>query len=190
MVPLCAQWCTERTEYAVLSSSVPMWTRQLLLMEVLTPRTETYSLWRTPWDVIELMSADGMPSLTSFWRMVHTFMNHLACETLGWQFIAELRFKPRRDSLEWSKHTSRPSCQPTTRKDDYEINWKNRWIDIRVEECMGKLVWKHKERSWHMESCRTQDKTSMKYSYPPPWHILLSTYYYHGNGKMNKIRHL
>ena len=30
----------------------------------------------------------------------------------------------------------------------------------------------------------------MKYSYPPPWHILLSTYYYHGNGKMNKIRHL
>ena len=31
---------------------------------------------------------------------------------------------------------------------------------------------------------------SMKYSYPPPWHILLSTYYYHGNGKMNKIRHL
>ena len=32
--------------------------------------------------------------------------------------------------------------------------------------------------------------TSMKYSYPPPWHILLSTYYYHGNGKMNKIRHL
>jgi len=37
----------------------------------------------------------------------HTLMNHPACETPGWQFIAVSGFKPKLDSLETSMHTSR-----------------------------------------------------------------------------------
>ena len=39
-------------------------------------------------------------------------MNHTACETPGWQFIAGLGFTPRLDSPSSSMHTSRLSCQP------------------------------------------------------------------------------
>ena len=48
------------------------------------------------------------------WRTAHPLMNHPACETPGWQFIAGSGFEPRRDSLEASVHTFRPSWSQMT----------------------------------------------------------------------------
>ena len=58
------------------------------------------------------MPADRMLSLTSIWGTAHTFTNHPACATPGWQFIAGSGLKPRLGSLEASVRTSRLSCQP------------------------------------------------------------------------------
>ena len=41
----------------------------------------------------------------------HWWIDHPACETPGWPFIAGLGFKPRLDSIEVSVHTLRSSCQ-------------------------------------------------------------------------------
>ena len=57
---------------------------------------------RGMFNIHQLMPADGTPSLTSIRGTAHTLMNHSACETPGWQFIAGSGFKPRLDSLEAS----------------------------------------------------------------------------------------
>ena len=47
----------------------------------------------------EGITADVTSSLTFNRETAHTLMNHPACETPGWQFIAGLGFEPKRDNL-------------------------------------------------------------------------------------------
>ena len=63
--------------------------------------------------VYQTMLVAWTPSLTSIQGTAHTLMHCLECETPGCrQFIAGLRFKPRRDNSEVSVNNSRPSCLP------------------------------------------------------------------------------
>ena len=82
-------------------------------------------------NIHRLMPADGTPSLMSICVMAHTMMNHLACETSGWQFVAGSGFKPRLNSLEASVHTSRSSCQPY-RPDENVIRFSYSTVDKNV----------------------------------------------------------
>ena len=50
-------------------------------------------------------------SLTSIQETAHTFMNHPACEMLGWQFIAKSEFKPRPNSFKRVCVPLEPSCR-------------------------------------------------------------------------------
>ena len=61
-------------------------------------------------NVHQRMPAHGTFSLTSIQGTAQTLMNHSACKTPGWLFIAGLELEPRRDSLEVSVHTTRISC--------------------------------------------------------------------------------
>ena len=51
--------------------------------------------------------------LTSIRGTAHASMNHPTYETPGRQFVAGLGFKPKRDNLEASVRSSRPSRKPS-----------------------------------------------------------------------------
>ena len=70
-------------------------------------------------NVHQLMPVDRRSSLSSTQETARTHMNHPACETPRWQFIAGSGFKSRQDGLETSIRISRPSCQPL----QMDISW-------------------------------------------------------------------
>ena len=102
-------------QLAVTAGSIIAGSVIVLLMQcALQVRAGIFNLFRMPaiacllfhqwqrriFNINQLIPADVTPSLTYVRETAHTFMNHPACETPGWQFIAESGFEPRLESSE------------------------------------------------------------------------------------------